>query len=621
LAILRRALIADGYSVQSLGTQNKLEDFARLASVYDVVMISSLDGHARYYLREFPEVIKRYQAYGPLWYLGGNLDIGDGVGCEREFLEMGMSRVFVNFVDATTVLETLRRDLAQVETTPQSESIREDMQVPPRHLPRPVADVVMEPGDFARARREVLDHWKTGRGAADLENNARFIARQPSFFELQQAVHTGRAPAIIQPRSGVPLVDQQIRLFKTFKECGVRALSYQVDSLTRNNNYSACIEAIRQSKATGVPTINGFPVVNHGVFELRKIANEARVPLQTRHSTRDPRLLAEISYGGGVTSYEGGAICYNIPYYKDYPLDESITLWQYVDRLTGLYYDRYGIVLDREFFGTLTATLIPPSMAIVVNLLEAILAVRQGVKSVSLGYAEQGHRIQDIAAIRVMRQMVRESLDHLGYKNVSISAVFQQYMSAFPSDRARAADLIYNSAVTAALSGATRVITKTPVEAIRIPTIQDNLEGISLVNQGSCQAQKVPIDEARIKEECDIIRKETQAMLESVVLSGNGDLAQGVVSAFSKGYLDIPFSPSRYNRGDVMGARDVEGAVRYLNLGNLQFDKELRQFHQEKMQERRRAESSVSAAQDYLLIEKDVLRIPRGEYEKWPLFP
>ncbi|HEX7733725.1 MAG TPA: hypothetical protein VF458_02640 [Ktedonobacteraceae bacterium] len=72
-------------------------------------------------------------------------------------------------------------------------------------------------------------------------------------------------------------------------------------------------------------------------------------------------------------------------------LEESIKTWQYMDRLTGLYYERFGIVLDREFFGVLTGTLIPPCLAIMVNIIEALFAVAQGVKSISLGYAEQGN--------------------------------------------------------------------------------------------------------------------------------------------------------------------------------------------------------------------------------------
>jgi methylaspartate mutase E subunit len=620
LTILRQALITQGYKVHYLGTQNRIEDFFEWASLCNVVMISSMDGHSHYYLRQFPKMIKEYNAFGPLWYLGGNLHIGDGVGCEREFIAMGFDRVFVKFVDVMTVLQTLERDLSDKEPVAEAPNLWERTSQFLLRWSTDVDDQKLDWEQVTRARPGVLEAWKTGAQAKDLEENADFLSRQPSFPKIQAQVNSGRQSTLIQPRSGVPLLEMQIKLFQAFKSSGVRVLSYQVDSLTRNNNYAGAAEAIRESRSNGLSTINGFPVINHGVSGLRQVIRQVKAPLQTRHSTRDPRLLAEICYAGGVTSFEGGAICYNIPYYKNYPLDESIKNWQYVDRLTGYYYERFGIELDREFFGTLTATLIPPSIAIVVNIIEALLAVRQGVKSVSLGYAEQGHRIQDIAAIRALRMMATEILQNMGYKDVQVNTIFCQYMAAFPENQQRAVDLIYNSAITARLSGATRVISKTPAEAFRIPSLDDNAYGISIVAQGFSDAVNHPVDEDRVFQECEIIRKEAQAIFESVIYCGRGDLAKGVVSGFQKGLLDIPFAPSRYNRGEVMTARDVEGAVRFLSTGNLQFDRELRQFNQEKMAERRRADGLSSGKQSYLLIESDVLRVPRCQYDQWPLF-
>ena len=620
LTILRQALITHGYKVHYLGTQNRIDDFFEWASLCNVVMISSMDGHSHYYLRQFPKMIKEYNAYGPLWYLGGNLHIGDGVGCEHEFIEMGFDRVFVKFVDVMTVLQTLDRDLSDKEPVAEAPNLWERTSQFLLRWSTDVDDQKLDWEQVTRARPGVLEAWKTGAQAKDLEENADFLSRQPSFPKIQAQVNSGRQSTLIQPRSGVPLLEMQIKLFQAFKSSGVRVLSYQVDSLTRNNNYAGAAEAIRESRSNGISTINGFPVINHGVSGLRQVIRQVKAPLQTRHSTRDPRLLAEICYAGGVTSFEGGAICYNIPYYKNYPLDESIKNWQYVDRLTGFYYERFGITLDREFFGTLTATLIPPSIAIVVNIIEALLAVRQGVKSVSLGYAEQGHRIQDIAAIRALRMMATEILQNMGYKDVQVNTIFCQYMAAFPENQQRAVDLIYNSAITARLSGATRVISKTPAEAFRIPSLDDNAYGISIVAQGFSDAVNHPVDEDRVFQECEIIREEAQAIFESVIYCGRGDLAKGVVSGFQKGLLDIPFAPSRYNRGEVMTARDVEGAVRFLSTGNLQFDRELRQFNQEKMADRRRADGLSSGKQSYLLIENDVLRVPRCQYDQWPLF-
>jgi methylaspartate mutase epsilon subunit len=364
--------------------------------------------------------------------------------------------------------------------------------------------------------------------------------------------------------------------------------------------------------------LNGFPVVNHGVEALRRVVTEIGVPLQSRHSTRDPRLLAEISYAGGVTAFEGGPICYNIPYYKNYPLRDAITTWKYVDRLTGIYFERFGITLDREFFGTLTATLIPPSIAIASNLVEAVLAAQQGVKCVSLGYAEQGHRAQDIAAIRVMDGVSREVLAGLGHGDVAVHTVFHQYMAAFPQSEHRSEELIFGSSVTAGLARATRILTKTPAESRKIPTVEDNVRGLTLTRLGIEAARDAQMPQG-VEEEARILRREVLAIFESLLDCGHGDLDEGLVRGFDLGLIDIPFAPSVHNRGEVLTARDVDGAVRFLRTGSLRFDAEVRDFHERKMDERRRAEGFTGRNRDYLLVEADVLRVPRELYQTWPL--
>lgn len=555
LTILRQALSMSGYRVRYIGTQNRLEDFFHLAPLANVVMISCMDGHARYYLRGFPELMKQYGMRGTRWYLGGNLHLGEANGYERQFLEMGLDRAFVKFVDVRTVLDVLAKDLEGITPAADCPTLWEQANAARAYLPAAVPDELLDHRMFERQRTEVLAGWRTGHRAQDLATNAEFLSRQPSFPKIQAHVNSGKSQILIQPRSGVPRVKEQIKLFKAFKSVGASVLSYQVDSLTRNNNYAGADEAIRESEISGGSTLNGFPVINHGVPALRRIISEVESPLQTRHSTRDPRLLAEISYGGGVTSFEGGAICYNVPYYKDYRLDESIKTWRYVDRLTGLYYERFGIRLDREFFGTLTATLIPPCIAIVVNILETIFAVRQGVKCVSLGYAEQGHRTQDIAAIRMLGEMTDEVLRNLGYRDVQINTVFHQYMAAFPDAPQRAEELIYNSAISAKLSGATRIIGKTPCEAYKIPCLEDNVHGLNLISQGVRDAAQVHLDEEGVAAECAIIRREVQDILGSLVLCGQGDIAEGVVKGFRKGFRHSFFTQRAQQRRGRNGSR------------------------------------------------------------------
>ena len=137
---------------------------------------------------------------------------------------------------------------------------------------------------------------------------------------------------------------------------------------------------------------------------------------------------------------------------------------------------------------------------------------------------------------------------------------------------------------------------------------------------GVKEAQGQRVDEVRVEEEAAIIRREVQSIIDAVIFCGKGNIASGIVKAFQEGILDIPFAPSLYNRGEVMTARDAEGAVRFLRLGKLPFDRDLREFHDHRMNDRRRSEGLVNNRSDNELVEKDVLRIARGQYESWPLY-
>ena len=159
LTILRQALLTSGYQVLYLGTQNSIEDFFQQAALCNVVMISSMDGHTRYYLRMFPELMKQYKSHGALWYLGGNLHIGDAYGYENYFREMGFDRVFVKFTDVTNVLKILECDLHGIEAVADCPTLWERSHTLKPHISAAVLDDQMEPDTFEKTRREVLDYW------------------------------------------------------------------------------------------------------------------------------------------------------------------------------------------------------------------------------------------------------------------------------------------------------------------------------------------------------------------------------------------------------------------------------------------------------------------------------
>lgn len=464
---------------------------------------------------------------------------------------------------------------------------------------------------FYKERNEVLATWHTGAGI-DLNEAIDYqkkIAESKRFdLKLHKAEKEG--VTLIQPRAGVALYDEHIKLLQYLETEGeADLLPSTVDSYTRLNRYKEVEIGIEKSKESGRSMLNGFPIVNYGVDICRTVTGALLNPVQVRHGTPDARLLTEISIAGGFTSYEGGGISYNIPYSKNYSLEKTIAYWQYADRLVGIYAEA-GVNINREPFGPLTGTLIPPCISNAVAVIEALLAATQGVKDITVGYGQCGNLIQDVAAIRSLRRLTREYLDRFGYNDVKITTVFHQWMGGFPQDESKAFGVISWGAATAALAKATKVIVKTPHEAAGVPTKEANAAGLRATKQviSMLRDQDFTTIPAVIAES-DIIEREVHQILDKVEELGHGDYAKGTIAAFEAGVLDIPFAPSKYNAGKVMPARDNMGAIRILEMGNLPFSEDIKKLHRDKLEERARFEGrSVS----FQMVIDDVYAIGKG---------
>jgi methylaspartate mutase epsilon subunit len=176
-------------------------------------------------------------------------------------------------------------------------------------------------------------------------------------------------------RINTKFLTQSVLLFID-TEGGADLLPTTIDAYTRQNRYKEAQNGIDKSREAGKSLLNGFPAVNHGLLACRKVVESVSKPIQVRHGTPDARLMAEITLAAGFTSYEGGGISYNIPYTKKVPLEKSIYDWQYVDRLVGIY-EEEGISINREPFGPLTGTLVPPYISNTVGIIEGLMALEQ----------------------------------------------------------------------------------------------------------------------------------------------------------------------------------------------------------------------------------------------------
>lgn len=461
-------------------------------------------------------------------------------------------------------------------------------------------------------REDVLAGWMTGQ-EVDLEDAVRFHQALPGHLNfglrLAQAKEEGRTLA--QPRAGVADLSSHIALLRFLQdEGGADLLPTTIDSYTRQNRYEEAEKGLEESVREGRSLLNGFPAVNHGVASCRRLVESLSVPVQVRHGTPDARLLAEITLAAGFTAFEGGGISYNIPYAKRVPLEKSIRDWQYVDRLVG-YYEEQGITINREPFGPLTGTLVAPSVSHSVAIIEAILAAKQGVKNLTLGYGQCGNLRQDVAALQTLTTIAEEYLQGEGLSAVEITTVFHQWMGGFPNDEARAFGVISLGGAAAALGKATKVIVKTPHEALGVPTKEANAQGIRATKQvlSMLQDQAYPENE-ELALEREIILQETRQILNKTRELGNGDWALGTVRAFEAGVIDVPFAPSSFNAGRTMPARDNDGAVRFLSWGSLPFSKDIQDFHRGKLAERGKAEQRTPSFQ---MVIDDIYAIGQGK--------
>jgi methylaspartate mutase epsilon subunit len=467
--------------------------------------------------------------------------------------------------------------------------------------------------EFFEIRKEVLNQWPTGK-EVDLEEAIEYNKQIPDSKNFAKKLIKAKEEGITlaQPRAGVALVDTQIELLKFLEQVGgADLLPSTIDSYTRQNRYDECEVGIKESIKAGRSLLNGFPGVNHGVKGCRKVFESVNVPVESRHGTPDGRLLAEITHASGWTSNEGGGISYNIPYAKNVTLERTILDWQYCDRLVG-FYEENGISINREPYGPLTGTLVPPSTSNAIAIIESLLAAEQGVKNITVGYGQCGNLIQDVAAIRALEEQCDEYLKANGYKDIYLTTVMHQWMGGFPADEAKAYGVIATGSATAALAGATKVIVKTTHEAIGIPTKEANAQGIKATKMtlNLLQGQRLPMS-PELKTEIEVIKAETKCMIDKIYEIGKGDLAIGSVKGFAMGIIDVPFAPSKFNAAKMMPARDNNGAIRYLKFGNVPFTKELIDFNTRKLSERANFENREISFQmtidDIFAVGKGVL--------------
>ncbi len=466
-----------------------------------------------------------------------------------------------------------------------------------------VRDERLTDDQLHRIDERVRSNWPTG-AAIDFDDAIEYHEALPDHKRFATVLESADRP-LLQPRAGVPILEDQIDLLEHLRTAGeADLLPTTIDSYTRDNEYGKAETGLTEARESGEDTLNGFPAVNHGVDGCRTLVEAVDAPVEVRHGTPDARLLAAVTFAGGFESFEGGPISYNIPYTKERDLAETIEHWQYVDRLAGAYTER-GVTINREPFGPLTGTLVPPCIAIAIMVIEGMLAATQGVRSITLGYGQVGNIVQDVAALGALRSLGEEYLDD----DVAVTTVFHEWMGGFPPDEARASGVIGLGGMTAAVAEPDKVITKSPQEFEGVPTKEANAAGLRTTRQLINMVGEQDVRLEGLDRERKFIERASRELIETVLSLGDGDAARGTLSAFESGALDVPFSPSESARGDVLPARDDDGRVRIFEFADLALSEDVKEIHRNRLDSRARTEGRE---QTFRMVADDVDAISDG---------
>jgi methylaspartate mutase epsilon subunit len=320
------------------------------------------------------------------------------------------------------------------------------------------------------------------------------------------------------------------------------------------------------SEETDENMLNGYPLINHGYRITRKMVTHYDTPISLRHGTPDARLLVEVALASGIFEIEGGPITYLLPYSKNFPLDKAFLYWKYVERLCANY-SKLNEPINRESFGPLSATLQPPAIVIVIQLLEMLLSLEEGVKSFSVSFSQTGSLSQDIVSANVIKKLARKYAKQIGCGDATIHLVYHQWMGAFPRDKEFSDSLINTSTVIAAMVRADKMITKTRDESFGIPTPEVNAAAVRNTQYTLNMLRGLPTISDPQEEEH--LTEMVDDIMEAVFNDPADTLWRQVFNSIKKGIIDIPFSPHIINAGEAITVRDKEYNIRFYERGKI----------------------------------------------------
>lgn len=475
----------------------------------------------------------------------------------------------------------------------------------------------IELDEFMQERKQVLNMWHTGQ-QVDLDEAIAYHRKMPLHKNIvhQQMEAKKNGTVLIHNLSGYTTLEQHIDLLQHLQNVGQGDYLHCIyDSLTRTCRFAEAEKALRECETSGKNLLNGFPVVAHGVTGCRKVMEAVDKPISALGPSIDARLATEISLASGFSELVINTYIAFETYTKTIPLDQVIRYHQYACRLVG-YYQEKGIpicvLVPSGAGGDNAPGVAPPSLGSSGAVIGALLTVAQGAKYIRTFHPSQGNLAQDIATGLVRMKLIREYLDKFGYKDVEIFLENGNLGGNYPTDYDQAFAEVLYAPIISVLSKAQMCQIKTFDESSGIPTKDNQARSLRACRMmyNILKVQKLEITGIdMIRTEADEEEAETRAIVDKVLELGDGDVVIGAVKAYDLGVIDNPVANNPRVISKVMGVKDIRGAVRFLDCGNLPFNKAMINFHKEKIAER---EKLTGRKVDYDTIVGDMRALANG---------
>ena len=197
--------------------------------------------------------------------------------------------------------------------------------------------------DFLKLRQEVLATWPTGaevdlqeaigyqRGCRRRSGSRRRCARRPSAGRL-----------LLQPRAGVALLAEHIKLLKYLETEGeADLLPTTIDAYTRQNRYAGGGQGDREvagRRGVDAQRFSGGQLRGEELPPGHRVRWAGRSRSATARPT--PGCWPRSPWPADSPASRAAASPTTSPTPRMCPLRKSLSDWQYVDRLCGLYEER-----------------------------------------------------------------------------------------------------------------------------------------------------------------------------------------------------------------------------------------------------------------------------------------